>query len=240
MPVVVAFVHFSYVNHHPKVSFLIDTDFQLWYAKRNEAKGGITHGLQGFPARHGHRRERNPSRKIIIGGTHWNDVRQLCALRVSDDPNVIYTFHFYEPFEFTHQQGVLQEPTCFYNRKMRYPGDIEPYRDYMKTVFGTEAYGEYDRMDIRFIRDSLRGAVEFIREHKDKILYCGEFGVIRHCAPDCRESWFSDVISVLNENGIPYSVWNYLSTPNDGNRFSLVDDDSRQILSENLLRIIRG
>ena len=48
-----------------------------------------------------------------------------------------------------------------------------------------------------------------------------------------------DVISLLKEHEIPYSVWNYLSTPNDGNRFSLVDDD-REILSPRLLRIIQG
>ena len=39
---------------------------------------------------------------------------------------------------------------------------------------------------------------------------------------------------------IPYCVWNYLSTPNDGNRFSLVDDDSRRILSERLGRVLVG
>ena len=48
------------------------------------------------------------------------------------------------------------------------------------------------------------------------------------------------VISLLRENGIQYCVWNYLSTPNDGNRFSLVDDDSRKILSRRMLEIIRG
>ena len=55
-----------------------------------------------------------------------------------------------------------------------------------------------------------------------------------------RENWMRDVIALLKENGIPYSVWNYLSTPNDGNRFSLVDDDTRAILSPRLLRIIQG
>ena len=45
---------------------------------------------------------------------------------------------------------------------------------------------------------------------------------------------------MLKENGIQYCVWNYLSTPNDGNRFSLVDDDNRKILSPELLKIIRG
>ena len=49
-----------------------------------------------------------------------------------------------------------------------------------------------------------------------------------------------DMISLLKEYDIPYCVWNYLSTPNDGNRFSLVDDDRREILSENLAAIIRG
>ena len=48
------------------------------------------------------------------------------------------------------------------------------------------------------------------------------------------------MIKILKENEIPYCVWNYLSTPNDGNRFSLVDDDERRILSEEMAKIIRG
>ena len=49
-----------------------------------------------------------------------------------------------------------------------------------------------------------------------------------------------DLISLLKEYEIPYCVWNYLSTPNDGNRFSLVDDDKREILSPELAKIISG
>ena len=62
----------------------------------------------------------------------------------------------------------------------------------------------------------------------------------RHCKLEYRENWMRDMISLLIEHGIPYCVWNYLSTPNDGNRFSLVDDDRREILSPRLLRIIQG
>ena len=50
----------------------------------------------------------------------------------------------------------------------------------------------------------------------------------------------NDMITIMKEMNIPYCVWNYLSTPNDGNRFSLVDDDSRHILSDRMARIIRG
>jgi hypothetical protein len=46
--------------------------------------------------------------------------------------------------------------------------------------------------------------------------------------------------NICKENQIPFCSWNYLSTPNDGNRFSLVDDDTRKILSKRMLKIIQG
>lgn len=186
-------------------------------------------------------RKLNKTRKIIVGSTSWNSVHTLRHLKLFDDENVIYTFHTYDPFEFTHQQGVLQAAPLYYNRKMPYPCDIERYRDYHKTVFNNpNAYANCEKMDINHIRNSLKPAVDFANQNPDKILWCGEFGTIRHADIKWRESWTRDVITVLKENGIPYCVWNYLSTPNDGNRFSLVDDDNRKILSDEMAKIIRG
>ena len=186
-------------------------------------------------------RELNRDRLIIIGPTCWNNPPALKNLRVYDDENVIYTFHMYAPHEFTHQRGVLQAAQLYYNRDMPYPGDIERYRDFHRTLWNNNnAYAGYDRMDSRFLRNEMQGAVDFIKAHPDKILWCGEFGTIRHAKIEWRENWMRDVIAFLKENEIPYCVWNYLSTPNDGNRFSLVDDDNRRILSEELGRIIAG
>lgn len=186
-------------------------------------------------------RSLNPSRTVIIGPTCWNNPPMLKRLRIFDDPHVVYTFHIYAPHEFTHQRGVLQAPQLYYNRDMPYPGDIERYRDFHRTVWGNKnAYPEYERMDIRYMRDALQPALDFAAAHPDRILWCGEFGTIRHAKITWRENWMRDVIAILRENEIPYCVWNYLSTPNDGNRFSLVDDDSRRILSEELGRIIAG
>ena len=184
----------------------------------------------------------NPTRRVIIGSICWNSPDCLKDLRVYGDENVIYTFHTYAPFEFTHQQSVLQPGPLYYNRAMPWPcDDIERYRDYHRLISGRDnVYAEFDRMDIDFIRHELRGAVAFVKAHPDKILWCGEFGTIRHCEVTSRENWMRDVITVLRENDMPYCVWNYLSTPNDGNRFSLVDDDRRQIVSERMLRVIRG
>lgn len=186
-------------------------------------------------------RELNKERIIIIGSTCWNSPDTLKDLQIYDDEKIVYTFHNYAPFAFTHQQGVLQKDTLYYNRKMPYPCDIERYRDYERVVNGeNESLQNFENMDITFIRDALKGAVEFVESNPNKILWCGEFGTIRHANIVWRENWMRDMITVLKENGIPYCVWNYLSTPNDGNRFSLVDDDKREILSEEMARIIRG
>lgn len=186
-------------------------------------------------------RKLNKTRKIIIGPICWNNPPALKYLRVFDDPNVIYTFHMYEPHEFTHQRGVLSPLNLFYNRKMPYPCDIELYRDFHKVACNRENYYQsYTKMDIAFIRDTLQPAIDFIKQNPDKILWCGEFGTIRHADIKWRENWMKDVIKVLKENDIPYCVWNYLSTPNDGNRFSLVDDDNRKILSNEMAKIILG
>ncbi len=186
-------------------------------------------------------RRLNKERKIIIGSACWNSPSYLKYLQIFDDENVIYTFHTYEPFEFTHQQGVLQERQIYYNRKMPYPGDIERYRDYRKVVCGQDnAYADLEKMDVEFLRRSIAPASDFAKAHPDKILWCGEFGTIRHAKIEWRENWMRDMIKLLKEYEIPYCVWNYLSTPNDGNRFSLVDDDTRKILSDEMAKIIRG
>ena len=186
-------------------------------------------------------RERNEDRLLVVGGVEWNNPPALPFVKVYDDENIIYTFHCYAPHEFTHQQGVLQAPQLYYNRKMPYPcDDIERYRDYHRVVYGVSEYERYDKMDIAFLKDYLAPVKKFTQEHPDKVLWCGEFGTIRHADIKWREAWMRDMISILNEWDIPYCVWNYLSTPNDGNRFSLVDDDNRKILSEELKDIIAG
>lgn len=183
----------------------------------------------------------NKKRKIIVGTTHWNSVDTLKDIKVFDDENVIYTFHFYKPFEFTHQQGVLQAQTALYNRKMPYPGDIERYRDYRSFMYGeTLPYSGFTEMNRVFIWDALEPVKTFMEKNPDKIVWCGEFGNIRHAKLEWRIAWFRDVIAFFKENQIPYSVWNYLSMPSDGNRFSLTDDETRLLLSEELHQVLLG
>jgi len=160
-------------------------------------------------------REVNRDRWVVVGSTAWNSPSKLAVLRTWDDPRVVYTFHMYSPFNFTHQRGVLQAGPLYANEDVGYPG-----------------------ADV--VRKALAPAVEWAAAHPDKILWNGEFGTIRHANPMARADYMRDVVAVCKEAGIPWSVWNYLSTPNDGNRFSLVDDVTRDFLSDDLFLACLG
>ncbi|WP_164779416.1 CIA30 family protein [Paenibacillus kobensis] len=49
-------------------------------------------------------RDTNPDRPIIIGAGGWNSWRSLVySMEVPNDPNLIATFHYYDPYTFTHE-----------------------------------------------------------------------------------------------------------------------------------------
>ncbi|RST32122.1 glycoside hydrolase family 5 protein [Sphingomonas ginkgonis] len=58
-------------------------------------------------------RKRNPDRWVVIGPSSWNSLAQLPNLVLpEDDRRLLVTFHYYEPFRFTHQgAGWVKEFT---------------------------------------------------------------------------------------------------------------------------------
>jgi endoglucanase len=49
-------------------------------------------------------RKKNPTRKIVVGPPDWNGVDAMQSLVLPEkDRNLIVTFHYYSPFQFTHQ-----------------------------------------------------------------------------------------------------------------------------------------
>ncbi|GFN32992.1 CIA30 family protein [Paenibacillus xylaniclasticus] len=49
-------------------------------------------------------RNTNPDRAIIIGAGGWNSWRSLVySMQIPNDPNLIATFHYYDPYAFTHE-----------------------------------------------------------------------------------------------------------------------------------------
>jgi len=48
-------------------------------------------------------RATNPTRPVIVGPPFWNGIWALPKLKLPDDPFLILTVHYYDPYKFTHQ-----------------------------------------------------------------------------------------------------------------------------------------
>jgi endoglucanase len=80
----------------------------LLFEPMNEPNGALDAGLWNTIASDAVRviRESNPQRNLVIGGASWNAYDQLSSLELpKDDPHIIATFHYYLPFQFTHQNA---------------------------------------------------------------------------------------------------------------------------------------
>lgn len=148
-----------------------------------------------------------PDKKIIFGGTHWNSVHTLKLLEIPDDKNIVYNFHFYEPFLFTHQHASWLSAVS--DISMRYPGTMEIYRKTSENIgcFGS-GLKNTNEMGAEFMDKLISEAVD-AAVNADVPLYCGEYGVIDQAVISDTAVWFEDIHSIFEKHGIGRAVWTY-------------------------------
>ncbi|MGQ9479757.1 MAG: glycoside hydrolase family 5 protein, partial [Thermoproteota archaeon] len=161
----------------------------LYFELLNEPHDALTNEIWNSLVKDAVRiiRETNPTRKIVIGPTGWNSAYNLEKLEVPDDPNIIATFHFYTPFEFTHQGADWVNPSPPVGR----------------TWTGTEA-------EKRQIRRELDIAAQWAKKHNITI-FMGEFGAYSKADMDSRVRWTYFVAREAEERGIPWCYWEFCS-----------------------------
>lgn len=147
----------------------------------------------------------NPSRKIIIGGNRWNSVTELKNLYVSENPNILYTFHMYHPMIFSHQNASWMENTRRYAVPVDYPVNTDLHKEFYG---GNVPENEKGILDKSYLERVIQPAVEFIEKNKCP-LYCGEYGVIANASQESAVRWCNDIADVLLAYGIGRAVWSY-------------------------------
>jgi endoglucanase len=159
-------------------------------------------------------RDAAPHHTIIVSGAHWSGLEDLLTLQPIALSNVIYTFHDYEPFPFTHQGAGWTTPEVQPLRAIPYPSspeDITPKLDEEPSLSGQFFLNQYGlaRWDAFRVENTIKFAARWAKLHNVPI-YCGEFGVLRDYAPpEMRARWLHDMRVAMEKNNIGWAMWDY-------------------------------
>ena len=132
-------------------------------------------------------REKNPDRMVVIGTAEWGGIGSLSKLVLPNDPNIIVTIHFYDPFGFTHQGAEWMEPILPIGVKWN----------------GTPA-------EKNAIRSSMNVVRAYSTTHNVPV-YIGEFGAIDNADDESRARWIGFLREVFDEYGFSAAYWEYSS-----------------------------
>lgn len=132
-------------------------------------------------------RPSNPTRNIIVGPTQWNSLSRLADLRLpKDDRHLIATFHYYDPFPFTHQGAAWASP-------------IPP----VGTAWGTP--DEHARIDKDF------DSVAAWSKAEDRPVLLGEFGAYDKGPQASRIAYTQAVARSAEAHGFAWAYWQFES-----------------------------
>jgi endoglucanase len=150
---------------------------------------------------------------IIVGGTSFNSYNELNTLPLYADTNLIYTFHFYDPFVFTHQGASWVNPSMVPLKNVPFPYNSAEMPDFPASLKGSwieSAFKNYNMEgNADHIRKLLDVAVKF-RDNRKVNIFCGELGVLRtNVADDDRVRWYDTVRTCLENNNIAWASWDY-------------------------------
>ncbi|HEY4354116.1 MAG TPA: cellulase family glycosylhydrolase [Acidobacteriaceae bacterium] len=151
---------------------------------------------------------------IIATAAHYSGLGDLLVLQPVNDANVIYNFHFYEPYPFTHQGATWGSSEWNYFHDIPYPATPETLKSAMSGVQDDSARNVLFQYGAAgWNQQTMLARLQFARDWADEHhvpLICNEFGAYRDTAPaDSRVRYIHDVRSDLEHLHIGWAMWDY-------------------------------
>lgn len=149
---------------------------------------------------------------IVVGPSGYNSYKELDLMPVYPDANLIYTFHFYDPYVFTHQ-GIPWDSKFRDLQGVPFPYDRTKMPSCPESVKGTWIESSLNNYSLDGTVDRVKElidiAVNFKNSRKVNV-FCGEFGVYNMGSNDAdRNYWYETVRKYLEEKGISWTIWDY-------------------------------
>ncbi len=151
-----------------------------------------------------------PDSTILLTGHDWGSIRGLLALMPEDDPNVLYSFHFYDPPELTSlaayrpgldRADLARLPFPVTNPAACPLGSDGATADMMRYYCSMAWNGTA-------IEQRIATAAAWARQHHATLL-AGEFGAAQALNPAARSAWIRTVRQSLEHAGIGWTLWGY-------------------------------
>jgi licheninase len=179
-------------------------------------------------------RNHDTDRVILFGDVEWNGISSLAKRTPFADPRIIYVFHFYEPFVFTHQGASWTGMTNTHD--IPYPYSPDRWSEYSQELgFDSEEQSEWIRSlaenyykegNRSALRNALIEAKRWAAQHNVPVI-CNEFGVFDRTARlEDRIRYYTDMADIFEELAIPWQHWFMLMDEATG----VVDEDLKVAL----------
>jgi endoglucanase len=173
-------------------------------------------------------REIAPKHTLIVGFHDWNGRKAMLDSKPFNDKNIIYTFHYYDPFLFTHQGATWAGVGGIEEIKfLSFPATDQ------KIKTPDKAKGQWTESLIRSYREDskaekmfkdLKAAKDWSEKNKVPI-FVGEFGSLsKFATPEDRCRHAEVVYSAFGKLQIPNAWWEW-----DGG-FNMLKTDTTEIM----------
>ncbi|MDZ7606191.1 MAG: cellulase family glycosylhydrolase [Cyclobacteriaceae bacterium] len=156
-------------------------------------------------------RENEPQRFIVIGSNMWQSASTFNELEVpANDPYIILSFHFYNPFLLTHHTASWTD-IAGYSGPVNYPGLLVEDAD-IAAIADDSLRLRIQRGNGVFNRDSLEAMMVLPFQKAESLnlqLYCGEFGCLPTVPREDLLQWYRDMRSILETHEVGWTNWDY-------------------------------
>ena len=159
-------------------------------------------------------RKNEPNRVIVVGANMWQIAPNLQYLKLPEgDKNIILSFHTYSPMLLTHYTANWTQLKNYVG-DVNYPGTIISEEEYNANVDSTNEATFQFYQDAREVWDpdrileGFKMGIDFA-DSLNLQLFCGEFGCMPTVPRKARLQYYSDFITVLEQNNVAWCNWEY-------------------------------
>lgn len=177
-----------------------------WYELRQKALSAV--------------RAKDAKHLVLISGGYGGGLRGIVESPVVTDNAVAYTFHYYEPYLFTHN-GAPWEPHLSQVEDMftglLYPASLNSMDNIVlksgaNNTVVSNAINDYKSQGWGYQRilSDISGVKTWAANHGNAKVYCNEFGVLRLTQDETsRSNYLKDVRTAVESAGMGWTVFDY-------------------------------